>query len=150
MSDPQVSERDPGFASPEELNSALFAHLVMQQSNMALMLLGKAPHPETGQTVQDLEGAKLFIDQLEMLEAKTKGNLSKEESAMLKQTLMSLRFSFVQAVESAPPKTVEQSRSEAAPSQPGLATETAKAAPAASTVLSGEDEEHRKKFTKKY
>ena len=145
MSDPQVSEQDFDTPGPEEMNSALFAHLVMQQSNMALLLLGKAPHPETGQTVQDLEGAKLFIDQLEMLEAKTKGNLSKEESAMLKQTLMSLRFSFVQAVESGPPKAEEQSKSQAAPSQPGPAAE-----PAPGPAASSEEEEQRKKFTKKY
>ena len=69
----------------EEMHSALFAYLVMQQANMAMMLLGKTPHPETGQTVQDLESAKLFIDQLEMLEAKTKGNLNAEESKLLKQ-----------------------------------------------------------------
>ncbi len=147
MSGPHASEGDLGFTSPEEMNSALFAHLVMQQSNMALMLLGKAPHPQTGQTVQDLEGAKLFIDQLEMLEAKTKGNLSKEESAMLKQTLMSLRLSFVQAVEAAPPETEGQTKPEAAPAQPGPAAETA---PAAGSAVAGEEDEHRKKFTKKY
>ncbi len=147
MSGPHASEGDLGFTSPEEMNSALFAHLVMQQSNMALMLLGKAPHPQTGQTVQDLEGAKLIIAQLEMLEAKTKGNLSKEESAMLKQTLMSLRLSFVQAVEAAPPETEGQTKPEAAPAQPGPAAETA---PAAGSAVAGEEDEHRKKFTKKY
>ena len=64
---------------------------------MAMMLLGKTPHPETGQTVRDLDAAKLFIDQLEMLEVKTKGNLSAEESNLLKQTLMTLRLGFVEA-----------------------------------------------------
>ena len=145
MSQAHASETDIGPAGPDEMNSALFAHLVMQQSNMALMLLGKAPHPETGQTVQDLEGAKLFIDQLEMLEAKTKGNLSKEESAMLKQTLMSLRFSFVQAVEAAPAQTQpEPAKGTSEQTQPA---EGPKVAPGAAEP---EDEEHRKKFTKKY
>ena len=66
----------PLSGSPEEIRSALFAQMVMQQSSMAMMLLGKTPHPETGQMVRDLEAAKLFIDQLEMLEVKTKGNLN--------------------------------------------------------------------------
>ena len=78
--------------------TALFAHLVMQQSNMAMMLMGKAPHPETGKPVRDLESAKLFIDLLEMLEAKTKGNLTKDEQNLLKQTLMAVRIGFVEAV----------------------------------------------------
>src|SRR2546430_14720882 len=94
--------------SRDEMMSALFAHLVMQQSNMAMMLMGRAPHPETGQTMRDLEAAKMFIDQLEMLEIKTKGNLNKEETNLLKQTLMTLRMSFVEttnAPEPAPGKS---------------------------------------------
>src|SRR5437879_13469577 len=97
---------DP-LSRQEEL-SFLFAQLVMQQSNMAMMFLGKVAHPESGKVVQDVEAARLFIDQLEMLEVKTKGNLSKDEETLLKQTLMTLRLNFVQTVESSaqaqPPK----------------------------------------------
>ena len=82
---------------PTEMRSALFAQMVMQQSNMAMMLLGKTRPSRDRQIVRDLEAAKLFIDQLEMLEAKTKGNLSQEEAALLKQSLMSLRMAFVES-----------------------------------------------------
>src|SRR5437899_11624309 len=82
----------------DEMMTALFAHLVMQQTNMAMMLMGKAPHPETGQPVKDLEAAKLFIDMLEMLQAKTKGNLTKDEENLLRQSLTNLRMMFVEAV----------------------------------------------------
>ena len=88
------------------MRSALFAQMVMQQSSMAMMLLGKTAHPETGKIVRDLEAARLFIDQLEMLEFKTKGNLNQEEAALLKQSLMSLRMAFVEAVDSPPPQRV--------------------------------------------
>ena len=104
MNDPHVSDNMPVGGSPEEMRSALFAHMVMQQSSMAMMLLGKTAHPETGQIVRDLEAAKLFIDQLEMLEFKTKGNLTQEEAALLKQSLMSLRMAFVESVDSPPPQ----------------------------------------------
>src|SRR5215467_13675552 len=98
MNEPKTSSgHEP---TRDEMLTALFAHLVMQQSNMAMMLMGKAPHPETGKPVRDLESAKLFIDLLEMLEAKTKGNLTKEEQNLLKQTLMAVRMGFVEAVES--------------------------------------------------
>src|SRR5258705_2228490 len=97
MSDPLGGEYNP---TPEQMMTAVFAHLVMQQTNMVMMLLGKVPHPETGQILKDMEAAKLFIDQLEMLEAKTKGNLSKEEANLLKQNLMTLRLAYVEAVES--------------------------------------------------
>src|SRR5215472_1920885 len=93
--------------------SALFGHLVIQQSNMAMMMLGKVAHPETGEVVQNLDAAKLFIDQLEMLEEKTKGNLSKEESSLLKQSLMALRLAFVEAVETpAQPATKPEPRAD--------------------------------------
>src|SRR5258707_3169238 len=110
----------------DEMMSALFAHLVMQQSNMALMLMGKAPHPETGKTMQDLESAKLFIDLLEMLEAKTKGNLTKEEQNLLKQTLMAVRMGFVEAVES--PSEAKPGRADIPVG--GRSAEAAKYAPA--------------------
>src|ERR1041385_7084509 len=91
--------------SREEILAAMFAQMVLQQANMAMMLMGKVPHPQTGERVVDLEGAQMLIDQLEMLEAKTKGNLGKEEQNLLKQSLMSVRMAFVEAVRSpaAPP-----------------------------------------------
>jgi hypothetical protein len=146
MSEPPVSHTESAFPGADEMNSALFAHLVMQQSNMALMLLGKTPHPQTGDSIRDVEAAKLFIDLLEMLETKTKGNLSKEESALLKQTLMTLRLSFVEAVESAPAETkAESAKPSAEPSQPAEARKSTPGQPAPA-----EDQEHRKKFSKKY
>jgi hypothetical protein len=56
-----------------------------------------------------------------MLEVKTKGNLSKEEDALLKQNLMALRLAFVEAVETPAPqgesKESDKETSSAAPSQ---------------------------------
>lgn len=127
--------------SPEQMHSALFAYLVMQQSNMAMMLMGKTPNPETGQTMHDLESAKLFIDQLEMLEAKTKGNLNADETKILKQNLMALRLAFVEAADA--PAATGKAAPQAGPTKPEAAATPAESAPAA-------EEEHRKKFSKKY
>lgn len=122
-------------ASPEEMHTALFAQLVMQQTNMAMMLMGKLAHPESGQVTRDVDAARLFIDQLEMLEAKTKGNLTKEEAALLKQSLMNLRLTFVDTVET-PAEKLPPTSPRTTPEQP------ASAKPA--------EEEHPKKFSKKY
>jgi len=136
MSDQSTTTQPQMSISREEMMSALFAQLVMQQANMAMMLLGKVPHPETGNIVKDIEAARLFIDQLEMLESKTKGNLTKEESALLKQSLMNLRLGFVEAVEAPTPATEMGAK----PAE----------APAATPAPPAESEEHRKKFSKKY
>ena len=109
----KVDMSSPATPDSNELHAALFAQLVMQQANLATLLMGRTPHPETGKTTRDLEAAQMFIDQLEMLESKTRGNLSPQESGLLKQTLMSLRLAFVEAAneksipeeESVPPAT---------------------------------------------
>jgi hypothetical protein len=131
----------PSSSGGEHDQSALFAHLVIQQSNLALMLLGRTPHPETGRVVKDLDSARFLIDQLEMLEVKTKGNLSKDESGLLKQSLMSLHLAFVEAVES----PVE-------PASPSPDSPPTAAPPAASEPkpTAGAEGEHRVKYSKKY
>ncbi len=138
MNEPQAMESELGGINREEMMSALFAHMVMQQANLAMMLLGKVPHPQTGQTVRDLEAAKLFIDQLEMLEAKTRGNLTKEEEQLLKQNLMALRMAFVEAI-NAP-------EAAGGPEKPAAAAPEKISPPDEPTT----DAESKKKFSKKY
>jgi hypothetical protein len=145
MSESHLSEDHADAGSHDGRLTALFQQLVMQQASMAMMLLGKTAHPDTGKTFKDIEAARLFIDELEMLEAKTKGNLAKEEATFLKQTLMSLRMSFVEAVES--PEASEPSRA-AAPADKSTAPPD-KAATEPSAPAAAEEERH-KKFSKKY
>jgi len=161
------NQKELAGASREEVNSALFAHLVMQQTNMAMMLMGKVPHPETGQPIKDLEAAKLFIDMLEMLQAKTKGNLTKEEENLLRQSLTNLRMMFVESVgspsgaaatpearEARPSTPVAEPAPTAQPSQTAGAQQAQTAAQATQTtgsqVATATEEESRKKFSKKY
>jgi hypothetical protein len=148
MNDPHVSEAAPVSEGSDEMRSALFAHMVMQQSSMAMMLLGKTAHPETGKVVRDLEAAKLFIDLLEMLEFKTKGNLNQEEAALLKQSLMSLRMAFVEAVDFPSPPAESRPDQSSSPTGAVPAPEPAKAESAPGAVPT--EDEHRKKFSKKY
>ena len=149
MSNAPVSAKSELEMSDHDSLSALFAQLVIQQANMAMMLLGKVPHPQTGETVKDTEAAKLFIDQLEMLENKTKGNLSKEESSLLKQSLMSLRMAFVDAVDSTASANESRPKKEAGASEPASPASTPNVA-ASSDSAAATEEEHRKKFSKKY
>jgi hypothetical protein len=135
--------------SRQEELSFLFAQLVLQQSNMAMMLMGKVAHPESGKVVHDVDAARLFIDQLEMLETKTKGNLSKEEEHLLKQTLMSLRLNFVETVETSGSAPSQQPKVADASADQAQAAEPMKARPD-STPSGSEEDEHRKKFSKKY
>ena len=151
MNQPHSHEDASAPVSREEMQSAQFTNMVMQQTNMALMFLGKVPHPETGQSRTDVDTAQMFIDQLEMLEAKTKGNLTKQEEGLLKQSLMTLRMAFVEVIESGG-KTAAEEKPAAAPSasaaQPKDEPQTAqKPIESGSTA---DDGDSRKKFSKKY
>lgn len=145
----ELPEDGIGQPSREEMLSALFANMVIQQTNMALMFLGKVPHPETGQTFQDIDSAKMFIDQLEMLAVKTKGNLDRREEGLLKQSLTALRMAFVEEIGGGaePPPASETSAAPAAPTPPPEAKQPAEPSP---IVKPAEEQESRKKFSKKY
>ena len=129
----------------EELMSALFANMVLQQTNLAMMFLGRVPHPETGEHTRDLEMAQMFIDQLEMLEAKTKNNLTKQEEMLLRQSLTAVRMAYVEGVNEPEQKPAGKVES-GATSPPGSAAEGQSRTAGEAT----EPEENRKKFSKKY
>lgn len=133
--------------SHDEMMSALFANMVVQNTNMALIFLGHAPHPQSGKQEIDLDNARYFIDQLEMIEVKTKGNLSKEEEGLLKQSLTSLRMAFVQAVQKETAQPAPGTAA-AAPAKEEPKQESAPAAQPASAEKA--DEESKKRFSKKY
>jgi hypothetical protein len=147
MSDAHTTETGPGAADRDERAAALFAEMVLQQANLAMLLLGKIPHPQTGKTARDLEGAKMFIDQLEMLEVKTRGNLSRDEEKLLKQSLMSLHLAFVETVET--PAPGEGSPAPAAAAAPPEPAGSPQGAPAAGEAPAA-DADPRKRFSKKY
>lgn len=152
MSDPGINQDPLRDMSREEIMSALFEHMVVQNTNMALMFLGQMPHPQSGETVFDIQAARLFIDQLEMLEFKTKGNLTREEQKLLQQSLMPLRLAFVQAVEN-PPKPAAKAEKGSAPGEPTgepePKTEVVTPEPHVTTENTG-DAESRKRYSKKY
>ena len=127
------------------MTSALFANMVVQQTNMALMFLGQVPHPQTGEHMHDLDGARLFIDQLEMLAVKTKGNLDKNEERLLQQSLTGLRMAFVEAADKQPAPAEKKE-----PAGPTASTATGTPQPGIAAEKAGAEGESHKKFTKKY
>ena len=68
----------------------------MMQAQNAALFLGQIPNPQTGQGEVNLELAKMFIDQLAMIQEKTRGNLTSEETAVLRNTLSNLQMAFVE------------------------------------------------------
>ena len=78
-----------------------FSTFVLSIAFTAQLHLGLVPNPDSGKVSADLVAAKQTIDMIGMLQEKTKGNLTAEESQLLKNTLNELRMGFVQIAESA-------------------------------------------------
>jgi Domain of unknown function (DUF1844) len=126
--------------------SQRFIEFVMMQAQNAALFLGQIPNPQTGKGEVNLELAKMFIDQLGMIQEKTRGNLTKEEEAVLKNTLSNLQMAFVEVS-----KEMRDGKTESAPA-PAEQPEPKGPAPAASepAATPQSESESRKKFTKSY
>jgi hypothetical protein len=61
----------------------------------AMANLGQAPDPATGRPHLDLDQARFAIDVLGMLQEKTRGNRTPDESAVLEEMLTALRMGYV-------------------------------------------------------
>jgi hypothetical protein len=72
-----------------------FAALISMLATQALFALGLLQIKGQEEREPDLELAKYNIDMLQVLEEKTKGNLSKEEEIVLANTLNELRMGYV-------------------------------------------------------
>lgn len=83
-----------------DLPPASLSMLITTFYSQAMMALGVMPHPATGEKNTDLQMAKHFIDTLEMLEEKTKGNTDDEENKMFDEVLHLLRMAYVGAKKS--------------------------------------------------
>jgi hypothetical protein len=73
-----------------------FALLVQMLAMPAYASLGLVPDPATGRQRVDRTAAREMIDLLALLEQKTRGNLSFEESNFLSRVLYDLRLAFVE------------------------------------------------------
>jgi len=78
-----------------------FSALVLMFGTAAMVHLGAAPDPVSGEKRLDLAQAKQMIDLLDVLKAKTAGNLTVGESSMLDDLLFDLRMRYLEAVKRA-------------------------------------------------
>ncbi|HSP06076.1 MAG TPA: DUF1844 domain-containing protein [Acidobacteriota bacterium] len=85
---------EPDFQQPAaeamDFISVLFSYV-----HTALIYLGDLEDPLQKKTSENLEGARQMIDILEMMQQKTRGNLSANETQYLESALYDLRMRYV-------------------------------------------------------
>ena len=94
-----ASEEDPD-AKFQELPPANFMVLLSTLATQAMAALGFIADPATGKSNVNRPMAKHFIDTLAMIQEKTKGNLTEEEAAHLRDGLHQLRMTYVSTADS--------------------------------------------------
>ena len=124
--------------------SQRFIEFVMMHAQNAALFLGQIPNPKTGQGEVNLELAKMFIDQLAMIQEKTRGNLTSEEAAVLRNTLSNLQMVYVEVAQHGAPASAPT------PEQPAPAEERSTTTPESTAPPSSTESESKKKFTKSY
>ena len=144
----------------------IFIELVMMQAQNAALFLGQIPNPRGGEPEVNLPLAKMFIDQLAVIAAKTHGNLNADEAKVLDGALTQLEAAFMDVASRtegfhpgeslAPPPAAPATQTVAPPAAPAppptpesapqaVAPPAAPPAPEPAPV-----EESRKRFTKSY
>lgn len=116
-------DREESSAKGEgEMPEADFYGLVRSLAMQALLYLGGIPDPETGRAIVALDYGRHYIDLLDVLEKKTKGNLTSEEEKELRELLADLRARFVQLSRSVASAMAERAAAGGGPGpRPGAA-----------------------------
>jgi hypothetical protein len=128
-----------------------FIEFVMMHAQNAALFLGQIPNPRTGEAEINLDLARMFIDQLEMIQEKTRSNLTNEETTVLRNALSNLQMAFVEASGTAQPQRAAQPETpQSAPSQPAEQPTSGEPAQSPPIASSESETESRKKFTKSY
>jgi hypothetical protein len=114
-----------------------FIEFVLMQAQQIALMLGQIPGPDGKPMEPNLPVARIFIDQLEMIREKTRGNLSKEEEDVLTKVLADLQLAFVEAGHASPAPAASASAATPSPAHADAPQPSA-------------EDEGKKKFTKSY
>lgn len=137
-----------------------FVQFVMVQVQNIFYVLARIPSPDGRPIPPNLEAGKMLIDQLEMIQEKTQGNLSAQESSILDDALKNVRLAFVEVSGGTPASMMPRSNlpefplddgEEFSAEPPATPAEKPKAAtPVVPEAKPVQEQENKKKFTKTY
>ncbi len=157
---PEIDKKNAPVGNAEMAQR--FVQFVMLQVQNIYYVLGRIPSQDGRPMPPNLEAAKMLVDQLEMIQEKTRGNLSNQEGAILEDALKNVRLAFVETSGGTPASMMPPSRGMAdfplEDEKPAPAADPAPAKPAASAPAAAPaappakpaPEESKKKFTKTY
>ncbi len=95
--DPAESKANPSESLPPESPEKLdFISILFTYVHTALIYLGDLPDPSGATVPENLPGVQQMVDLLELMQEKTKGNLTPNEGKYLESALFDLRMRYLQ------------------------------------------------------
>jgi len=94
-------------------NEALFIQLVLTFQTAAWQQMGKLKNPMSNKLEKDLNQARFSIDILDMLRAKTQGNLTENEKMFLTKAISELQLNYVAEFDKEQKEKAQKEASEA-------------------------------------
>src|SRR5437773_12429195 len=125
-----------------------FIEFVLMHAQNAALFLGQIPNPKTGEPEVNLDLARMFIDQLAMIQEKTRGNLTSEDAKVLSNALSNLQMAYDDVARQTPQGTAQPKAPEAAP--PPQPSEQHAGTPASSAPIEPTQTESGQNHTKRY
>ena len=109
---PPAESTKPAPIPPAEVpkRSPAFENLIRMLGSNAAMVLGAYADPRTGQPMLDPEAAREFIDMLDALHEKTKGNLAPDEDSLLLDLLGKLKMTFLEVNQAVAAQAAQQAK----------------------------------------
>lgn len=96
--------------SEEPKQSELFQGLILSLAAAVMQHMGKTLNPMTQKVEKNMTAAQSTIDMLDMLEAKTKGNLSEAEAKLMTHVLAELKMNYVETLNEKPEASTEAAK----------------------------------------
>jgi Domain of unknown function (DUF1844) len=114
---PAEAAKPTAAVPPAEIpkRSPAFENLIRMMGSNAAMVLGAYADPRTGQPVIDPEAAREFIDMLDALQEKTKGNLAPDEESLLLDLLGKLKMTYLEVNQAVAAQAAAQTKAKTRP-----------------------------------
>jgi hypothetical protein len=109
---PAPTDSKPAAPPPADAPQPLpaFENLVRMLGSNAAMVLGAYADPRTGQPMIDPDAAREFIDMLDALHEKTKGNLAPEEDSLVLDLLGKLKMTYLEINQAVATQVTQQAK----------------------------------------
>ena len=89
-------EKKEAESKSETYHKPTFSIFLSSLGMQAMIAMGKLANPATGKTETNHEQARFLIDTLEIIQEKTKNNLTPDEQTLINDYLFNLRMMYVE------------------------------------------------------